>query len=272
MPVNQRLSHLDASDDLISPVRGSDSPQIRAIPLSFGKIGAAANARNTKRVTAINCECRGKEKRANSGQSCALARYSVTRKTTGAYSKDELFGPAPSQRGGAGSSGPPSQRGGESSRSERKSDSRGNEGKASGRGLSDEGELFDGPLELEHVIGYTGAFGRTFLAMPGRREAYVKAMGSIVVIGDLQRGNDGTRDVRHYSVVNFERVGTCAVESRTIESSYVRARSFQNTTDRPLETTKVLLLEKKTKHKSVPSRRTRRRPQRPARAARLRFF
>lgn len=60
-----------------------------------------------------------------------------------------------------------------------------------GEGKHDEGKrpdneaVFDGPLELEHVIGYTGASPRTFLALPGSPDCFVKAMGSLVVIGDL---------------------------------------------------------------------------------------
>mmetsp|Transcript_31645 Transcript_31645/g.97815 ORF Transcript_31645/g.97815 Transcript_31645/m.97815 type:complete len:700 (+) Transcript_31645:71-2170(+) len=46
-------------------------------------------------------------------------------------------------------------------------------------------ELCDGPIEIEHVIGYTGKSPRTFLAMPGDKGKFVKAMGSIAVIGDL---------------------------------------------------------------------------------------
>lgn len=47
------------------------------------------------------------------------------------------------------------------------------------------GEIGDGPLDLEHVIGYTGNSPRTFLALPGGSGKFFKAMGSIAVIGDL---------------------------------------------------------------------------------------
>ena len=48
-----------------------------------------------------------------------------------------------------------------------------------------ENEVTDGPMELEHVIGYTGDSPRTFLSLPGDQGKFVKAMGSIVVIGNL---------------------------------------------------------------------------------------
>ena len=47
------------------------------------------------------------------------------------------------------------------------------------------GEVGEGPLDLEHVIGYTGNSPRTFLALPGGGSKFFKAMGSIAVIGDL---------------------------------------------------------------------------------------
>ncbi|KAH8059401.1 WD repeat-containing protein [Aureococcus anophagefferens] len=84
---------------------------------------------------------------------------------SGGYTKDELFGGSPG-------------RGPASGRDEGKA----GEGKDEGK---DGGDVFDGPLELEHVIGFTGASPRTFLALPGARERFVKAMGSIAVLGDL---------------------------------------------------------------------------------------
>ncbi|KAH8047317.1 WD repeat-containing protein [Aureococcus anophagefferens] len=84
---------------------------------------------------------------------------------SGGYTKDELFGGSPG-------------RGPASGRDEGKA----GEGKDEGK---DGGDVFDGRLELEHVIGFTGASPRTFLALPGARERFVKAMGSIAVLGDL---------------------------------------------------------------------------------------
>ena len=84
---------------------------------------------------------------------------------SGGYTKDELFGGSPG-------------RGPASGRDEGKAGEAKDEGK-------DGGDVFDGPLELEHVIGFTGASPRTFLALPGARERFVKAMGSIAVLGDL---------------------------------------------------------------------------------------
>ena len=42
-----------------------------------------------------------------------------------------------------------------------------------------------GLLELEHVIGYTGAHLATLVALPRLTSAFAKSMGSVVVIGDV---------------------------------------------------------------------------------------
>lgn len=41
------------------------------------------------------------------------------------------------------------------------------------------------PLELEHILGFTGSKAGTLLAHPRLAEVYVKSMGSAVVIADL---------------------------------------------------------------------------------------
>jgi WD40 repeat protein len=46
----------------------------------------------------------------------------------------------------------------------------------------DDGDL---PLELEHMLGFTGKRRGTLLAHSRLPEVYVKAMGSAVVVGDL---------------------------------------------------------------------------------------
>ena len=42
-----------------------------------------------------------------------------------------------------------------------------------------------GLLELEHVIGFTGAHLSTLVALPRLSNAFVKSMGSVVVVGDV---------------------------------------------------------------------------------------
>ena len=42
-----------------------------------------------------------------------------------------------------------------------------------------------GLLELEHVIGFTGAHLSTLIALPRLSNAFVKSMGSVVVVGDV---------------------------------------------------------------------------------------
>lgn len=57
---------------------------------------------------------------------------------------------------------------------------------------NDEGCVSDSsksPLELEHVMGYTGTWRRTFLRV-GLSTRFLKAMGSTVVMGDLRDPNE----------------------------------------------------------------------------------
>ncbi|KAJ1446243.1 WD40-repeat-containing domain protein [Pelagophyceae sp. CCMP2097] len=95
---------------------------------------------------------------------------------TRSYTKDELFGG--SARGSARSPRFP----GDAATAPRFPGDATAESKGESKG---EEKRYDGPLELEHVIGYTGAHPRTFLALPRARDHYVKAMGSIVVLGDI---------------------------------------------------------------------------------------
>ena len=43
----------------------------------------------------------------------------------------------------------------------------------------------DLPLELEHMLGFTGRTRETLLAHPTMAEVYIKSMGSAIVVGDL---------------------------------------------------------------------------------------
>ena len=52
----------------------------------------------------------------------------------------------------------------------------------SGRVDDDDGDL---PLELEHMLGFTGSRRETLLAHPTNPDVYIKSMGSAVVVGDL---------------------------------------------------------------------------------------
>jgi hypothetical protein len=55
------------------------------------------------------------------------------------------------------------------------------------------------PLELEHVIGYSGRWKNTLSCHPGSDSVFVTALGAAVVIGDMSdphrqvflRGHDG---------------------------------------------------------------------------------
>lgn len=51
-----------------------------------------------------------------------------------------------------------------------------------GRVEDDDGDL---PLELEHMIGFTGSRLGTLLAHPKNPNVFIKSMGSAIVIGDL---------------------------------------------------------------------------------------
>jgi WD40 repeat protein len=55
-------------------------------------------------------------------------------------------------------------------------------GRGTGRVEDDDGNL---PLELEHMLGFTGVRVGTLIAHPRLPEVYVKSMGSAIVVADL---------------------------------------------------------------------------------------
>jgi hypothetical protein len=77
----------------------------------------------------------------------------------------------PGMGGGGGGGGPFGGGGGE-----------GNVGMMSGRVEDDDGDL---PLELEHMLGFTGSRLGTLLAHPTKPDVFIKSMGSAIVVGDL---------------------------------------------------------------------------------------
>lgn len=56
------------------------------------------------------------------------------------------------------------------------------DGVLSGRVEDDDGNL---PLELEHMLGFTGSRLGTLLSHPRLSDVFIKSMGSAIVVGDL---------------------------------------------------------------------------------------